>query len=95
VSANTHMGVLCLDCSQKEAEVFATSLCSKDKNVREKEREMVTGIVCCSEYTVHYLNMLICSAYMLVVQSTNIPKSCLHCTSCAHAFLVAWHTQWS
>jgi hypothetical protein len=37
--------------------------------------ELSPGIVCCSKYTVRYLNMLVHSAYMLVGQSVNIPKS--------------------
>jgi hypothetical protein len=91
---HTHRHVLHLDCLQKGAGTFAMSPCSKDENVRERERETVTGIVCCSKYTVCYLNMLVHSAYMLVGQSANIPKSCSHCTSHACAFLVAWHTWW-
>jgi hypothetical protein len=35
------------------------------------------------------------SAYTLVGQSANIPKSHLHCMSRVRAFLVAWRTRWS
>jgi hypothetical protein len=92
---HTHRCVLRPDCLWKEAGTFATLLCGKDESVREKGRETATGIVCCSEYTVHYLNTLTHSAYMLVGQSMNIPKLCSHHTSRACAFLVAQHTWWS
>jgi hypothetical protein len=75
--------------------MFAMLPCGEDENVRERERENVTGIVYCSKYTVHYLNMLVHSTYMLVGQSVNIPKLRLHRMSCMYAFLVAQCTQWS
>jgi hypothetical protein len=78
---------------------FATLLRGSNENVRGKERELgpesSSGIVCCSKYTVRYLNMLVHSAYTLVGQSANIPKSCSHCMSHVHAFLVARHTRGS
>jgi hypothetical protein len=78
--------------------MFTTSLRGRDKNVRERERELglelSPGIVSSSKYTVHYLNTLARSAYTLVGQSTNIPKSHSHRMSCTCAFLVAQCTQW-
>jgi hypothetical protein len=63
-------------------------LCKARKRECKREEEGTgTLIVCCSKYTVHYLNTLAHSTYTLVGQSTNIPK--LHaCLSGHPAYLV-------
>jgi hypothetical protein len=43
---HTHRCILHLDCSQREVGMFATLLHGGDENVRERERETVTLIVC-------------------------------------------------